>query len=350
MPTTCTRRLRSPRRPCLAPAALAALLLLVVPPARAGAQDLSALQGLGETLLQRVGDAVVAVSRGDNAGAAAALAEAQGIAGQMTAMARDGATAAELGRRAAAVARAMAALGTRLGRAGEIAADPAGNPKRQLKVLRAAYARTLQAGSRLGRPVIEEVNARSAGFHRPGERVTFRIYAADGSPCTEPPVVTVQNQFSSEAVDLGLVAAANGEVSLTMGSGKGGARVTVTACGRSSTRLLYNYGARVPAGLPEGFPAGLPHGTYALSFWATGVVNIPETPLGTFQNTDIRAFAKQLLAAFQQAVAAVSVPGCTSGVGYSPFDGTSFTVTIPVTCTSNGVTASITVSFRVRRL
>src|SRR5439155_400386 len=116
----------------------------------------------------------------------------------------------------------------------------------------------------------------------------------------------------------------------------GGARVTVTACGRSSTRLLFNYGPKAVNGLPPGFPANLPTGTYALSYAASGVVSIPETPLATLPNLGIHAFARAVVTAFQQVAAAYASPECSITVRYSPFDGSSFTATFSVTCTVDG--------------
>src|SRR5207237_284692 len=81
-------------------------------------------------------------------------------------------------------------------------------------------------------------------------------------------------------------------------------RVSGTACGRSSTRLLFNYGPKAVNGLPPGFPANLPTGTYALSYAASGVVSIPETPLATLPNLGIHAFARAVVTAFQQVAAA----------------------------------------------
>jgi hypothetical protein len=202
-----------------------------------------------------------------------------------------------------------------------------------------------------GKPVLVETNSRSAGFHHPGDQVTFRVLGPDGGPCTEPPTLVVENQFGATAVDLNSVHQfPDGTIALTMGDEAGGARVTVTACGRSSTRLLFNYGPRAVKGLPQGFPTHLPAGSYALSYSASGVVSVPETPLATLQNVDVRIFARTLVTAFQQVAAAYASPECSTVVHYSPFDGSAFTATFSVTCTVDGASASETLVFHVRRV
>src|SRR5262249_43310066 len=212
------------------------------------------------------------------------------------------------------------------------------------------YARGMKALAVLGSPVLAEVNARTAGFHKPGQEVTFRVLGPDGGLCNETPTVTVENQYASSAVDLTTVVAhPDGTVTMTMGAGAGGARVTVTACGRTSSRLVFNYGPRTSGG-GRGIPTNLPEGLYTLSVSASGYVSIPETPLGTFTNTDAQAFANVLRDAVRQAAAAYSVPGCSSSTRYSRFNGESFTITFRVTCSNGPLTVSETLVFRVRKV
>jgi len=198
--------------------------------------------------------------------------------------------------------------------------------------------------------VLAETKPRSAGFHKPGQEVTFRVLGPDDGPCNETPIVTVENQYASSAVDLTTVVAhPDGTVTMTMGAGAGGARVTATACGQTDSRLLFNYGPRT-SGRGRGIPGNLPEGLYALSFSASGYVDIPETQLGTFMNTDAAAFADYLRDAIRQAAGAYSVPGCSSSTRYSQFNGESLTIRFRVTCSRGGVTASETMRFRVRKL
>src|SRR5262245_27877741 len=228
--------------------------------------------------------------------------------------------------------------------------NPRIRERRKVQVLKKVYARGMKALAALGSPMLAEANARSAGFHKPGQGVTFRVLGPDGGLCNETPTVTVENQYASSAVDLTTVAAnPNGTVTMTMGAGAGGARVTVTACGRTSSRLLFNYGPRTSGG-GRGIPGNLPEGLYALSVSASGYVSIPETSLGTLINTDAQAFADALRDVVRQAAAAYAAPGCSSSTRYSRFNGESFTIRFGVTCSNAAVTVSETLVFRVRKL
>jgi hypothetical protein len=133
---------------------------------------------------------------------------------------------------------------------------------------------------------------------------------------------------------------------LTMGSTAGGARVTVMACGRSTTRLLFNYGPKVG----HWFPSNLPPGTYEPSYSASGEVNVPRTILGTFPVDDVGQFAQELEALFDQFATAYKVPGCTEAVHHSRFDGSKFSVTLSISCAAGPVSASETIRFTVRKV
>jgi hypothetical protein len=313
----------------------------------AAAQPAATLQTTLQAFIDQVGGAVVQVMRDDTTQSSADLANARELAAQLRTLAADPALVEEIGRLARKVQRIINGLDRLLARAQATVDNPTRSTSRKLKVLKVVYARGLKASAILGKPVIAEVNARTAGFHRPGDEVTFRVVGADGAPCNETPTVTVENQYFSSAVDLSTVQShPDGTITMQMGTDSGGARVTVTACGQSSTRLLFNYGPQSP----KTMPTNLPTGGYALSFSASGEVSLPETPLGTLVNTQPGIFAKVLLAALRQAAAAYTPPECATGIRYSPFDGDSFTVTFSVTCTSGEATASQTLVFRIRRL
>jgi hypothetical protein len=331
----------------LAAALLAALLL----GGTARAQVDATLQAQIDAVIGRIGVAAAAVLAEDTAAAAANLADARTLLAQMIALADDPANAQELGALARKLAHRLTALQRIVDHATAAVDNPGVRANRRVRALRVAYARATSVASLAGKPALIETHSRSAGFHRPGDQVTFQVFGPDGSPCTESPTVVVENQFGAAAVDLSSVhQEADGTIALTMGDEAGGARVTVTACGRSSSRLLFNYGPKTVPGLPAGFPAGLPGGTYALSFSASGVVNIGETPIATIPNLGAHAFAHALIAAFQQVAAAYASPDCSIGIRYSPFDGDSFTATYSVTCTVGEASASETIVFRVRRL
>lgn len=330
---------------------VAGLVVIAVALARsAGAQNAPQVEAQLQGFLDQVGNAILQVLRDDGSAASAELTGARALLTQLGTLVRDPNVVAALGAQAKKVERGIAGLDRPLGKAEAAVDNPARSTTKKLKTLKTVYAKGLKVASTLGQPVLAEVNARSAGFHSPGDQVTFRVLAAEGSPCNETPTVTVENQYFSSAVDVSTVAThADGTITLIMGDGAGGARVTVTACGRSTTRLLYNYGPKASRGLPAGFPANIPRGTYVLSFSASGEVNIPETPLGAFPNVNLRLFAQALETAFDQAAAAYTPPGCSKAVRYSRFDGDAFTVTISVTCTSGEATASQTIVFTIRR-
>jgi hypothetical protein len=222
----------------------------------------------------------------------------------------------------------------------------------QLRKLRIASKAALKAASRVGHPVIAEANARSAGFHEPGDLVELQIYGLDGTPCLETPQIVVQNGPLSAALDLGSVAVdeSSGRVTLMMGEQQGGGSVTVTACGRASTMLLYNYGPKPPK-LPKGFPKNLPLGLYEMSYSASGPgFSIPPTVVGTFELVDLRVFYDTLAQSLQQAVAAVSIPGCKQRLRYTSYDGSGFSIRLRLSCSFGGQSASASATFRMERV
>jgi hypothetical protein len=323
------------------------LVVLTLVLARAAVAQVPAVETPLQAFLDALGNAVSQVLGNDGAAASAELAAAGTILAQLEAAVQDPNARAALGKQAKRLERAVAAVGRAFGKAQATVDNPRRRTTKKLNALKTLYAKGLRIASRLGTPVIAEVKARSAGFHRPGDHVTLRVLAADGSPCNETPAVTVENQYSSSAVDLSTVAAnADGTITLTMGDGAGSARVTVTACGRSTTRLLFNYGPK--AG--HGIPTNLPPGTYELSYSASGEVNIPKTILGTVPLIDAGLFVQELKSVFDQVAGAYRVPGCAQTVHYSRFNGSSFSVTFRVSCTSGPVSASETLRFTVRKV
>jgi len=341
MPTTHPRLHRG------AKVAIAALALSVLG-ARTSSAQAPALQSTVDAFLDQVGGAVMQVMRSDGSAASADMAAARVLLDQLRTLSVDPAARQALGPAARRLVQLVRKMDGAVRRAQATVDNPRIRERRKVQVLKKVYARGMKALAVLGSPVLAEVNARSAGFHKPGQDVTFRVLGPDGGPCNETPTVTVENQYASSAVDLTTVVAhPDGTVTMTMGAGAGGARVTVTACGQTSSRLLFNYGPRTRG---RGIPDDLPEGLYALSVSASGYVSIPETQLGTFSNTDAQAFANTLRDAVRQAAAAYNVPGCSSSTRYSRFNGESFTITLRVTCSNVAVTVSETLVFRVRKL
>ena len=343
MPTTHSRLHRGG---VVAIATLALTLLGARPTSAQG----PALQSTVEGFLDQVGGAVMQVMRSDGNTASADMAAARVLLDQLRTLSVDPAARQALGPAARRLVQLVRRMDGAVRRAQVTVDNPRIRERRKIQVLKAVYARGMKALAVLGSPVLAEANARSAGFHKPGQEVTFRVLGPDGELCNETPTVAVENQFASTAVDLTTVVAhPDGTVTMTMGAGAGGARVTVTACGQTSSRLLFNYGPTTSGG-GHGIPGNLPEGLYELSVSASGYVSIPETSLGTFTNTDAQTFANTLRDAVRQAAAAYDVPGCSSSTRYSPFDGESFTITFRVTCSNVAVTVSEKLVFRVRKL
>jgi hypothetical protein len=321
------------------------LLAVALLMARSAGAQVPAVETPLQGFLDALGNAVAQVLGYNDA--AAELSAAGTILAQLETVVQDPDARASLGKDAKRLERAIAGLGRAFGRAQVTVDNPNRSTTKKLKALKTVYAKSLKLASRLAPPVIAEVAARSAGFHRPGDEVIFRVLAADGSACNEVPTVAVENQFASTAVDLGTVSAnADATITLTMGEGAGGARITVTACGRSTTRLLFNYGPRAGRGIPR----NLPTGTYELSYSARGYIDIPETSLGVFPMVDAAAFAQQLRSVFDGVAGSYDVPGCSQSVRYSRFDGRQFTVTFSATCSAGGVTATQRIRFTIRRV
>jgi hypothetical protein len=216
------------------------------------------------------------------------------------------------------------------------------------------------AGLKLGKPILVEKNS-SAGFHSPGQLVTFQV---DMSGCSETPTVTVQNPISGAVVDMNSVALlADGRLTMKMGRAAGGGSVTVTACGKTVRRMLYNYGVPPVPGVPDGMQY-LPAGNYVLTAygsvvskyfdsqtgWHTYTSTIPSSNLGSFQLTNLRLFASTIQQVFDYAVASVANSDCPQSVSYSLVGSDTFTVSYTVTCSSGTSSASTTVVFQLRHV
>jgi len=224
----------------------------------------------------------------------------------------------------------------------------------QLKRLRVAAKAVSKAALAAGRPVAGEMDTGFAGFHYPGDEVRLQIYAADGSVCTEAPIVEVVNDSFGSAVDLDSVVVdqAMGVVSITMGPDQGVAHVTITACGQTTTVLLYNYGPKAPKGLPKDFPINLPLGTYEMI--VSGEIagaSFPPTSVGTFTFVELESFADEITGVLRQVARAASgLPNCDSGVRYSGFDGSGFSITLRLHCSLAGYSVGGHLTCRVDRI
>lgn len=116
--------------------------------------------------------------------------------------------------------------------------------------------------------VLAERNPNSPGFHPPGRTVIFKVLARDseGNRCEEEPQVTVTNLLGANAaVTTSVTRLSATTFSVEMGQDFGAARVQITACGVTDTRLLFNKGARAFGGRAGALLAGSWSGTWSVS-------------------------------------------------------------------------------------
>jgi hypothetical protein len=328
--------------------ALVAAVMLAAP-ARAATNAVS--DDIWSSVDQLV-QAAVAAGGGDSATALSALGTAEDLLSQAkAALASSGFDPVKFGKKIDASNKKLASLESFL-------EGSKWNEKSAVSKL-ASAAKSLQKLANLaGSPLIQEVGARSAGFHKAGTVVPMAFAIPEG--CTDWEITCTESVLGSGVVADFLVDDATGEILVTLGSTQGSARVAVTGCGLppgGKGWLLYNYGAKPVAGLPPGFPQGVPTGTYLMTYSysiasitccsggtcsTTPGYSVPSTSLGTFPMTNLKTFAKILVQAFNAAVASAATPGCSQSVGYSPFADDAFTVTYTVTCSSPGCTGGAT--------
>jgi hypothetical protein len=126
-------------------------------------------------------------------------------------------------------------------------------------------------------------------------------------------------------------------------------RVSVVPCVAGSSACQI---AQASAPLPSGFPANVTLGTYLVSGQVcASSVGCIALPSQTIQNSDTSTFANAVVAAFQSGASAVAgSAGCTQSQSFTPFDGSSFSGTFSSTCTSQGQSASATVTLAMKRV
>ncbi len=266
---------------------LAAALALAAPPVPAdeAADAVAALQ----FLLQGVtGDLIAAVDRisaADRTGAGDEILEAAAKGVALREQAESPGIAGSLGRDADRVVRAAAALSGALARASARAADVRKSDAAVLRAVKgASFKATRLEGSFRDAPslgpivILEEVRARSAGFHRPGQVVTFRPRVYPRGSCVSPMSMTVIDTAAvhgkTSVLDTGIFPVeAEEPFELTMGPDAGAARVMLQGCGRTCVRLLCNYGQK---------PGGGGGGGSGNELWGFSLTGSDEFVLGGF--------------------------------------------------------------------
>jgi hypothetical protein len=101
-----------------------------------------------------------------------------------------------------------------------------------------------KTGAGSGPVILEEVKAKSAGFHNAGASVWFQVHGLPSPrvvPCDNV-AVEISNVADNAVFPSVYGDPCAGSFHVIMGTNAGAARVTVTVDGVSSSRLLYNYG------------------------------------------------------------------------------------------------------------
>lgn len=251
-----------------------------------------------------------------------------------------------LGQKLDAVRRKTGSFQNRIRHAREYLEGGAAKAKVFLGKVTSTWTFGQRAADMIRKPMLA-LNGSSAGFLEAGKRATFRFaLPADCSPDSPPPVVEVANVFGARAIDTAnvLVDENRGMIHVPMGPESGSGRVTVTACGRTDTILLYNKGS----GLPDGFPTNLRTGLYRLSYSIDGG---PSIAAGTVRLTNLRTFAKDVQRIVGRAVASIQLPGeCTKMLAWHAATETRFGCTFTVRCTVEGIVVSSTGTFVIERI
>jgi len=114
------------------------------------------------------------------------------------------------------------------------------------------------------------------------------------------------------------------------------------------------------AALPSGFPSNVPTGNYRID-----VQVCFQTPQGnscqpvvvgidTIANVDINQFAQALLDALGAASASscsqMSGAQCTFAISYTPWNGTSFSITDTFTITTGNATQSVSITYTITKV
>ncbi len=127
---------------------------------------------------------------------------------------------------------------------------------------------------------------------------------------------------------------------------------TDNCCG-GAYPVCHDDGGCYPDGSDDGgdLPTNLPPGDYSVTMCVSGYVSVPCRVVGTIPFQSRTQFQNALQSAINQWLAATAgLPDCTRGATtYSPFDGSSFTISFTVTCSSSGATVSETVNITVHR-
>ena len=217
--------------------------------------------------------------------------------------------------------------------------------------LQAQSKRIQQLATSAGKYALAENND-SAGFHHAGSTATF-TYAGRAGCKTEVHVFNL----SDTPVVTGYRQAGN-KIMVNMGQGAGTARVETVTCGKSTGRIIYNYGTKPPAGMPDMPATFVPMSHYSLSVSgnvtssytdADGQVQTQTDPIanvveGSYTIPDLPGLEKMLATCFDQIAASMNQPpapaGCTRELQYSPVVNNGFNATYTGHC-QNGATQTV---------
>jgi hypothetical protein len=159
-------------------------------------------------------------------------------------------------------------LKTAEGKAGKARRSVAGGQRItvQLKKLRVAASAVRKATLAAGHPAVDEIDTLSAGFYYPATWFSCSSTRPTDRSASNPRRRRGERQrrigrrFEFGGRRPGERCGLDDD-----GPRSGLARVTITACGQTTTVLLFNYGPEAPKGLPKGFPINVPLGTYEVT-------------------------------------------------------------------------------------
>jgi len=209
-------------------------------------------------------------------------------------------------------------------------------------------------------------NPAGCNMYRPGQLVSMRLELPAG--CEAPAVSLVNNTGAGDAEVVNTASLSGpspkGLFTFRMGEYSGSATIQVTACGLSSTTLIYNFGKPPPNSLPAGFPHPLPRGKYVLSWsktivskqydsaagvWQEVPASVPPTVTGYLVMSDIQTFAATITRTITLALGPGSQSGCLPSFSFSSFTDNVFTASCTLNCPDADPTESATGSFTLTK-
>lgn len=221
------------------------------------AELLETIQDERESAEEAMTEAIAAMQTNDLDSAVAQLGNAASAFENLTTLLSDTNNLATLGKSGPKLAKSLTSLRNGVNavvvEANEVDADSTKLSKAISKLSARSGKLTktlLTAGAGNGPVILEEVKAKSAGFHDPNQTVWFTIHGLSQpstTPCTNVSV-QIENPYNIAVFPVVYGDPCLGSFHVIMGTNAGPASVVITVNGHSSTRLLYNHGPAPDSG------------------------------------------------------------------------------------------------------